>query len=256
MTESGIPGAPAPVPPLPSDATLETAPEVPEVLEATDGAAADAGDAVPAAIPVDLEREAGVVAGEQSSAGPAWHRRPWLRWTGAAVGAAAVGAVATGLVFGLALMPAAERRAAETADAAGYARGHAEGLTTGEENGKQAALEEQAQREQEARDAAQKEIDDAKGALELGSLLCVNDRLELASDKASVDVDSKNGKDSKGVEAVGCMLGVLDAPDSVASKMEGTRALDGVVEAEWDHYKATWRFHPDDGLDVLFEFVG
>jgi hypothetical protein len=33
--------------------------------------------------------------------------------------------------------------------------------------------------------------------------------------------------------------------------MQNTRALDGMQDASWDNYKATWSFHPDNGFDLI-----
>lgn len=48
-----------------------------------------------------------------------------------------------------------------------------------------------------------------------------------------------------------CLLGMLDAPSGVQSRMENTRALDGTQEASWDAYDASWTYHPDDGLTLI-----
>lgn len=50
-----------------------------------------------------------------------------------------------------------------------------------------------------------------------------------------------------------CLLGELDAPDTLESKIGATRALDGVQTDEWAGYEIEWRYHPDDGATVLIE---
>ncbi|WP_460391835.1 hypothetical protein [Actinophytocola sediminis] len=50
---------------------------------------------------------------------------------------------------------------------------------------------------------------------------------------------------------VTCVLVALDVPTSVTSRMNGTRALDGMQDAEWDGIEASWTYHPDAGLDVI-----
>lgn len=52
-----------------------------------------------------------------------------------------------------------------------------------------------------------------------------------------------------------CVLTELEMPDSVWSKMEDTRALDGRQTADWDDVEVTWSYHPDDGLDVIVELT-
>lgn len=66
--------------------------------------------------------------------------------------------------------------------------------------------------------------------------------------------------DMEGDESVGmnitdtvCILTELDVPQSVISRMDNTRALDGVQTAEWDGVTASWSYHPDDGLDMILE---
>lgn len=48
-----------------------------------------------------------------------------------------------------------------------------------------------------------------------------------------------------------CVLGELEAPQSVLAQMESTRALDGMQSATWSTYKATWTYHPANGLDMI-----
>ena len=52
-------------------------------------------------------------------------------------------------------------------------------------------------------------------------------------------------------DQVACVLEQLDIPASVASRMDATRALDGMQDAEWDGFTASWTYHPDDGLDII-----
>ena len=49
------------------------------------------------------------------------------------------------------------------------------------------------------------------------------------------------------------MLNKLDAPQSVASKIGQTRALDGRQADEWDGYEISWSYHPDDGASIVVE---
>ena len=53
------------------------------------------------------------------------------------------------------------------------------------------------------------------------------------------------------IERIACSLGEIGTPDHVIAQMDGTRALDGMREAEWDGFTAKWTYHPDDGLDVI-----
>lgn len=53
------------------------------------------------------------------------------------------------------------------------------------------------------------------------------------------------------IEEIGCALGGVDAPDSVVSMMEGTRAMDGRQTQDAGGYSYTWTYHPDNGLDII-----
>jgi hypothetical protein len=52
-------------------------------------------------------------------------------------------------------------------------------------------------------------------------------------------------------DQVTCVLAYVGVPSSVTSRMDATRALDGVQDAEWKGFTATWTYHPDNGLDVI-----
>ena len=70
---------------------------------------------------------------------------------------------------------------------------------------------------------------------------------------ASLDLDHQGEDDIRGIRLTDlhCVLEELEAPDSVVSQMEQTRAMDGRQSAEWDGIEASWRYHPDTGIDVL-----
>ena len=55
------------------------------------------------------------------------------------------------------------------------------------------------------------------------------------------------------IQAFGRLLAQLGMPPGTAARMSGTRALDGTQSAEGEHARATWTFHPDQGLRVVFE---
>ncbi len=48
-------------------------------------------------------------------------------------------------------------------------------------------------------------------------------------------------------------LSALDTPDAVVERIYQTRALDGMQDATWGDFRATWNYHPDDGLDIIIE---
>lgn len=49
------------------------------------------------------------------------------------------------------------------------------------------------------------------------------------------------------------MLDKLGFSEAVISRMGQTRALDGTQSAEGRHCNVTWTYHPDDGLQAVFE---
>lgn len=57
--------------------------------------------------------------------------------------------------------------------------------------------------------------------------------------------------DGLSFDQIKCVVTTTGGPDSVASKMGQTRALDGMQNATWGDYEATWTFHPDNGMNVI-----
>lgn len=47
----------------------------------------------------------------------------------------------------------------------------------------------------------------------------------------------------------------FNAPATM-ERMGNTRAIDGTLEAEGDDVVASWTYHPDDGLRIVFEATG
>lgn len=77
---------------------------------------------------------------------------------------------------------------------------------------------------------------------------------ELGDNGTTLYFDMKGEEPNSGkgkLEALVCLLVALEAPDRIIREMEHTRALDGRQEAQWGSYTVSWRYHPDDGLDVL-----
>lgn len=87
-----------------------------------------------------------------------------------------------------------------------------------------------------------------------------------ATDIEGVDVMDKGkslklqteGEESFGttVVTVVCVLDELDAPESLFTKLESTRALDGTQSADWSGFTASWTYHPDSGLNIIVETAG
>lgn len=73
-------------------------------------------------------------------------------------------------------------------------------------------------------------------------------------------IDHKGQDDLRGASygELQCVFENLEVPKADISKMEGTRALDGTLESDWESsdgtysIEASWTYHPDDGLDITF----
>jgi hypothetical protein len=68
-------------------------------------------------------------------------------------------------------------------------------------------------------------------------------------------MEIKNGVDQHFMQwsIAARVLGKLHTPDSVTSRIEATRALDGRLTATWSGLSASWGYHPDLGLDIVIE---
>lgn len=49
-----------------------------------------------------------------------------------------------------------------------------------------------------------------------------------------------------------CVSKVMKMPAFVESKVESTRAIDGMQNAQWGKVSAFWNYHPDNGLNITF----
>lgn len=58
---------------------------------------------------------------------------------------------------------------------------------------------------------------------------------------------------SRAAPGLRSMLGELGFSSAVLDRMGNTRALDGTREAQGKNCNVTWTFHPDDGLQMVFE---
>jgi hypothetical protein len=95
------------------------------------------------------------------------------------------------------------------------------------------------------------------GGLPLAAEGCISQKL-LSSDGKSVSFDTKGNDDSDGdlVGAAFCMLRSLLVPEYVFTSINETRALDGQLEESWGDYRATWRYHPDSGMQMTIIYRG
>lgn len=80
----------------------------------------------------------------------------------------------------------------------------------------------------------------------------------LSADGQSIEVDTKGADDSDGVliSSVFCALRATLAPDYVSESIKNTRSIDGRVEEKYGNFRASWSYHPDDGLQLSLIFNG
>lgn len=76
--------------------------------------------------------------------------------------------------------------------------------------------------------------------------------IQVASDGSSLYLDGAGSDFSSnlGLATELCILGALDMPSIILTRMNETNALMGVQTGEWDGITASWTYHPRNGLDV------
>ncbi|WP_344884570.1 hypothetical protein [Zhihengliuella alba] len=93
-------------------------------------------------------------------------------------------------------------------------------------------------------------------ALEDCSLTAETSGVYVLDDGQALELDgSGEGVLSGGLDTDDqvCVLDGLGMPESGYSRMSSTRALDGTQTISWDAFRASWTYHPDDGLDIIVE---
>lgn len=82
--------------------------------------------------------------------------------------------------------------------------------------------------------------------------------ITLASDNSCIEADTNplNLDDFSSTEAwelIKKLNDALDLPEAVETKMETTRAMDGRITQTYGKITVSWTYHPDKGLQVLYE---
>jgi hypothetical protein len=80
--------------------------------------------------------------------------------------------------------------------------------------------------------------------------------VEIADEGHTMIVDGEGddfGSGDVSLTDLDCIIDAVDTPASVKELMYSTRSLDGRQSGEWDDISASWGYHPDDGLDLIFE---
>lgn len=80
--------------------------------------------------------------------------------------------------------------------------------------------------------------------------------VEIADAGKTMIVDGEGedfGSGDVSLTDLDCIIEAVGTPASVKEMMYSTRSLDGRQSGEWDDISASWGYHPDDGLDIIFE---
>lgn len=148
-----------------------------------------------------------------------------------------------------------ERKRGITWGLGGFALGVAATLLTVGITGAAAERDEAAAADQVARDA-EAAIDrsltdavDTCGAQD-------EDGISIGDEGQSLTMDGKgNESDGASIVVIACVLTEIDVLDSVISRIDNTRSLDGRLEGAWENYEASWSYHPDSGMNFVVEIV-
>lgn len=79
--------------------------------------------------------------------------------------------------------------------------------------------------------------------------------VEIADGGRTMIVDGEGEDAGSGRVSLGdleCIIDAVDTPASVKELMYSTRSLDGRQSGDWEGVSASWGYHPDDGLDIIF----
>ena len=76
--------------------------------------------------------------------------------------------------------------------------------------------------------------------------------IEVLDDGKTLSIDGK-GEEDQGATftEIACVLSAIPVPSYVTSRMDQTRALDGVQREEFASFDISWSYHPDNGLDIV-----
>jgi len=76
--------------------------------------------------------------------------------------------------------------------------------------------------------------------------------IEVLDDGKTLSIDGK-GEEHQGATftEIDCVLSAIPVPSYVTSRMDQTRALDGMQREKFDTYDISWSYHPDNGLDIV-----
>ena len=101
----------------------------------------------------------------------------------------------------------------------------------------------------------QKELNDLKELLKSAYNKCLGDGATLSNDGLSLTIDGDGEYDFLSVFDVESVIKTLKLPDSLKTKMEITNSLMGRQTETYENIKVSWSYHPNNGLDAIFEII-
>jgi hypothetical protein len=97
----------------------------------------------------------------------------------------------------------------------------------------------------------------APGAFESAMATCVPAAgpSDVRIEGDQLRINNKGDQDNSGIpiDDVWCLLEELDTPDHIIDSMVETGGNDGEQTDEFGGYAVTWRYHPNQGLDVFID---
>ena len=84
--------------------------------------------------------------------------------------------------------------------------------------------------------------------------------VDITADGKSISVDTNpfdydDYYSSEATDYVKAINDALGLPNSVYDKMQSTSALDGRISEEHGNIRVSWKYHPDNGLQVIYEVI-
>ena len=76
---------------------------------------------------------------------------------------------------------------------------------------------------------------------------------DISGTSSAVEITITSSRLLTDMPALSGYLADLGFSDAVLDRMTRTRALDGTLSAQGRHCNVTWTYHPDDGLQLVFE---
>jgi hypothetical protein len=90
-------------------------------------------------------------------------------------------------------------------------------------------------------------------ALQKARDTCGGAGIVVADEGRTLTIDTQGEDEYTGASftQAECVFTAIEMPTSVHAKVGNTRAMDGMVSADWDGYSASWNYHPDTGMNMV-----